>query len=145
VWPTAGETDPQVEAGKKLASMIVSAEHADLFEAHRAELSFLARVDADALYVTNELTAIPQGALPIILGTATIYLPLAQMIDVAAERDRLNKEQTEVNVQIERLTKLLSSDFAAKAPAPVVQKERDKLADFQARIEKLKEQIERLG
>jgi valyl-tRNA synthetase len=72
-------------------------------------------------------------------------LPLAQMIDVAAERDRLNKEQTEVNAQIERLTKLLSSDFAAKAPAPVVQKERDKLADFQARAEKLREQIERLG
>jgi valyl-tRNA synthetase len=167
-WPTAGETDPQVEAdmallmdairairnaraehhveaGKKLASMIMSAEYADLFEAHRAELSFLARVDADALYVTNELTAIPQGALPIVLGTATIYLPLAQMIDVAAERERLRKEQTEVNAQIERLTKLLSSDFAAKAPAPVVQKERDKLADYQARIEKLKEQIERLG
>lgn len=167
-WPTAGETDPQaeadmallmdairairnaraehnVEAGKKLASMIVSAEYADLFEAHRAELSFLARIDADALYVTNELSAIPQGALPIVLGTATIYLPLAQMIDVQAERDRLNKEQTEVNAQIERLTKLLSSDFAAKAPAPVVQKERDKLTDYQAKAEKLKEQIERLG
>lgn len=134
-----------VEAGKKLASMIVSAEKSALYEAHRAELSFLARVDADALYVTNELHAAPQGALPIVTHAATIYLPLAQLIDVAAERERLRKEQKEVTAQVERLTKLLSGDFATKAPAPVVQKERDRLTEFQARAEKLKEQIERLG
>lgn len=134
-----------VEAGKKLASMIVSAEKSALYEAHRAELSFLARIDADALYVTPELKAAPQGALPIVTHAATIYLPLAQMIDVAAERERLRKEQKEVTAQVERLTKLLSGDFATKAPAPVVQKERDRLAEFQARAEKLREQIERLG
>ncbi len=134
-----------VEAGKKLAAMIASAEKSELFEQRRAELSFLARLDPDALYVTNELKSTPQGALPIVLGTATIYLPLAQMIDVSAERERLGREQKEINAQIERLTKLLSSDFATKAPAPVVQKERDKLADYQSRAEKLKEQVERLG
>ena len=47
--------------------------------------------------------------------------------------------------QNKRSIRLLSSDFATKAPAPVVQKERDKLTDFRARAEKLNEQIERLG
>jgi valyl-tRNA synthetase len=47
--------------------------------------------------------------------------------------------------QGERLIRLLGSAFANKAPANVVQKERDKLADFQVKAEKLKEQIERLG
>ncbi len=167
-WPKAGGTDApaeadmtllmdavrairnaraerNVEAGKKLASMIVSAEKSALYEAQRAELSFLARIDADALYVTSELQAAPQGALPIVTNAATIYLPLAQMIDVAAERERLSKEQKDVTAQIERLTKLLSGDFANKAPAAVVQKERDRLADFQAKAAKLHEQIERLG
>ena len=167
-WPKAGGTDApaeadmtllmdavrairnaraerNVEAGKKLASMIVSAEKSALYEAQRAELSFLARIDADALYVTSELQAAPQGALPIVTNAATIYLPLAQMIDVAAERERLSKEQKDVTAQIERLTKLLSGDFANKAPAAVVQKERDRLAEFQAKAEKLKEQLERLG
>ncbi len=134
-----------VEAGKKLVVMIASAEKADLFEAQRAELAFLARLDPEALYVTDRLKAAPQGALPIVLGTATIYLPLAQMIDLAAERERLGKEQKDVNAQIERIAKLLSSDFANKAPTNVVQKERDRLADFQVKAEKLKEQIERLG
>ena len=134
-----------VEAGKKLAAMIVSADKSALFETARAEFCFLARLDPDALYVASKLDAIPSGALPIVLGSATIYLPLSQMIDVAAERDRLHKEQTEVQSHIDRLSKLLSSDFAHKAPAPVVQKERDKLADFQSKAAKLKEQIERLG
>ena len=134
-----------VEAGKKLAVMIASAEKAELFESRRAELAFLARLDPAALYVADRLKAEPQGALPIVTSNATIYLPLAQMIDLAAERERLGKEQQDVNAQIERITKLLGSDFANKAPVNVVQKERDKLTDFQARAEKLREQIERLG
>ncbi|HET7375399.1 MAG TPA: class I tRNA ligase family protein, partial [Anaerolineae bacterium] len=134
-----------VEAGKKLAAMIMSADKAALFENQRAEFCFLARLDPDALYVTSQLEAIPSGALPIVLGTATIYLPLSQMIDVKAERERLTKEQAEVQSHIDRLSKLLSSDFANKAPAPVVQKERDKLAEFQSKATKLKEQIDRLG
>lgn len=44
-----------------------------------------------------------------------------------------------------RLEPSLSSDFANKALALVVQKGRDKLADYQGKVEKLKEQIERLG
>ena len=134
-----------VEAGKKLAVMIASAEKAKLFESLRAELAFLARLDPVALYVADRLQAKPQGALPIVTSNATIYLPLAQMIDVAAERERLGKEMKDVNAQIERITKLLSSDFANKAPVNVVQKERDKLADVQTKAEKLREQIERLG
>ena len=49
------------------------------------------------------------------------------------------------STQVERVTRLPGSDFANKASAPVVQKERDKLADLQTKAEKLKEQIERLG
>jgi valyl-tRNA synthetase len=134
-----------VEAGKKLAAMIMSADKSALFETARAEFCFLARLDPDALYVASKLDASPTGALPIVLGSATIYLPLSQMIDVAAEHDRLTKEQAEVQSHIDRLSKLLSSDFAHKAPAPVVQKERDKLIDFQSKAVKLKEQVERLG
>jgi valyl-tRNA synthetase len=134
-----------VEAGKKLAVMIASAEKSHLFESLRAELAFLARLDPVALYVADRLKAEPQGALPIVTSNATIYLPLAQMIDLAAERDRLGKEMKDLSAQIDRITKLLGSDFANKAPAQVVQKERDRLAEFQVKAEKIKEQIERLG
>jgi valyl-tRNA synthetase len=56
------------------------------------------------------------------------------MIDVMAERERLSKESREVEAQIARLINLLSSDFARKAPAHVVQKEHAKLESYQARV-----------
>ena len=47
----------------------------------------------------------------------------------------------ERNLHIERLEKLLSSDFTNKAPAAVVQKERDKLAAYKDTAEKIKAQL----
>ena len=51
----------------------------------------------------------------------------------------------ETNQQIDRLEKLLSSPFAQKAPADVVQKERDRLAAFQETAEKIQSQLNELG
>jgi valyl-tRNA synthetase len=63
------------------------------------------------------------------------------MVDIAGEKTRLEKELKEAQSHIERLENLLSSDFADKAPAPVVQKERDKLAAYKETAEKLKAQL----
>jgi len=63
------------------------------------------------------------------------------MVDLDEERKRLEKELAGIQVQIDRLEKLLGSDFANKAPAPVVQKERERLAAFQETAEKLKTQL----
>ncbi len=73
-----------------------------------------------------------------------IFLPLVGMVDAAMERARLEKELQEALLQIERLENLLNSPFAQKAPAPVVEKEKDKLADFRQTADKLKEQIRNL-
>ena len=74
-------------------------------------------------------------------GPIEIFLPLAEMVDPAEERARLEKELTEAESHIERLEKLLSSDFANKAPAALVQKERDKLAVYKESAEKIKAQL----
>ena len=58
-----------------------------------------------------------------------------------AERARLSKELADTQSQIERLEKLLAGDFAGKAPAAVVAKEREKLAAYKETAEKLKAQL----
>ena len=65
------------------------------------------------------------------------------MIDLANEKSRLEKELKDTESQIERLEKLLSSDFANKAPASVVGKEREKLAAFKETAQKLRSQLKR--
>jgi valyl-tRNA synthetase len=79
-----------------------------------------------------------------VLGAATVYLPFAQMVDIEAEQTRLNQELAGVESQIERSEKLLAGDFANRAPAPVVQKERDKLTDLAQKKAKLDEQLRAL-
>ena len=73
-----------------------------------------------------------------------IYLPLTGMVDAGEERLRLEKDLAETQSQIERLETLLSGSFAEKAPPAVVQKERDKLAGFQATAEKIRSQLANL-
>ena len=70
-----------------------------------------------------------------------IYLPLAGMVDLANEKARLEKELKEAESHIQRLANLLGGDFANKAPAALVQKERGKLAGYKDTAEKIKAQL----
>jgi len=104
----------------------------------------LGRLDERGMVVLDHLATPPKKALSLVLGAVTVYLPFAQMVDIEAEKARLDKELADVGAQVERSEKLLGSDFAKKAPAPVVQKERDKLADLVQKQAKLQEQLRAL-
>ena len=82
-----------------------------------------------------------EGNIALVVGSVEIYLPLTSMVDQEEERVRLEKELLETESQIERLEKLLNSPFVKKAPEPVVQKERDKLAGYKETAERLRSQL----
>ncbi len=97
------------------------------------------------LQILESIPAKPEGHIALVVGSVEIFLPLAGMVDASEERLRLEKDLAETQSQIERLEKLLSGSFAEKAPAAVVQKERDKLAGFQATAEKIRSQLAKLS
>ena len=66
------------------------------------------------------------------LGPWTAYLPLAGMVDLKAEQERLSADEKKLAQEITRLTGLLNSPFAERAPADVVAKEREKLTQLVA-------------
>jgi valyl-tRNA synthetase len=86
----------------------------------------------------------PEGHIALVAGEVEIYLPMADLVNKEEEHQRLNKELAEVRGQIERLTALLAGPFAEKAPAAVVQKEREKLSTFEQTAEKLQKQLSAL-
>ncbi|MBL7808127.1 MAG: valine--tRNA ligase [Saprospiraceae bacterium] len=88
----------------------------------------------------------PQNAKSFISGTDKFYVELNQTIDVAAERKKLTEELEYQRGFIQSIENKLSNErFVNSAPAAVVENERKKLSDGQARIQILEDSLSKLG
>jgi valyl-tRNA synthetase len=89
--------------------------------------------------------AAPQGALQLVVRGEVAALPLKGVIDLAAERARLAKEMAKADADIARVdAKLGNANFVARAPEEVVEDEKEKREEAQARKAKIAEALERL-
>ncbi len=133
----ARRSELQVPPSKKAALTIVSP-HTASFEAGRAYIAKLA--GAADITITTSLPQDQTGFVCIVTTAAQLFLPLAELVDLQAERARLEKELAKAQDEHAKLTaKLGNVGFTAKAPAAVVEAERVKLADMDALIVKLRE------
>ncbi len=133
-----------VAPAKRITATIAGGTKTLLLQEQAETLAALAGLDPSLLTIRDALPAKPENAAALVVGAVEIYLPLSGLVDLEAERARLQKELAEAEAHIQRLEKLLARDFASKAPAPVVQKERDKLTGFQETAEKLRRQLNTL-
>jgi valyl-tRNA synthetase len=91
-----------------------------------------------------EVTAAFEGenAVQIVTDAATAYIPMGELVDFEAERARLEKELKAVCGEISRVEgKLSNAGFVAKAPAAVVDGEREKLARYTEKKRAVEEAI----
>jgi valyl-tRNA synthetase len=168
-WPTSGKLDDAAEAdmqvimeavrairnaraefnvepARRIVAYIAGGEKYDLFVAQRDVLAELARLDAENLKVARSLLERPERALTLVVGGVEIYLPLAGMVDLEAERLRLQKELARVENGVGRSQNMLNNQgFIAKAPAEIVQKEREKLISLEREADTLRERLQTLS
>ena len=105
-------------------------------------LKKLAKLDAVTWLDTTEEAPVAATAL---VGELEILVPMAGLIDTEAELARLAKETEKLEIDLKRLQgKLGNSSFIDKAPAEVVEKERDKMQAQEQALQKLKEQEQRI-
>ena len=135
-------TEKKVVPGRKIEATIAAGSALESLRSQAASLAALAYLDPDKLILVKEVPEKPQDQASAVVSGIEIYLPLAGMLDMEAERARLQNELTEVETQIQRLEELLNSPFADKAPAPVVEKERQKLATFRESAAKMRAQLD---
>ena len=133
--------EKSVPPSKRISAIVAAGEKAGLLQSQKRVVASLAGLEEAQFTIQKSLSEKPEDSIALVIGTVEVYVPLAGMLDAADEKSRLEKELKETQSQIERLEKLLSGDFANKAPAAVVGKEREKLSVFKETAEKIKAQL----
>ena len=136
----------KVEPARFVAATVVAGPRAAMLNEQRAQIVRLARVADDQLSIVEQVAAKPEQSAAVVVGDVEAYLPLAGLVDLAAERARLSKELETVTADIARRAgRLGNAGFVDKAPANVVQRERDGLEAAKVTAEKLRERLAQLG
>ena len=106
-------------------------------------LASASEVEVSAAFDESVVSA--DNAVQIITDSATVYLPMSDLIDTEKERARLEGELKKLSDEIERVNKKLANEsFVAKAPAAVVDAERAKLAKYTENLSGVKAALEKL-
>jgi valyl-tRNA synthetase len=138
-----GEMD--IAPSRKLSVLLQNSDDTDrqYVARNQAYLSRLAGVELPRALEPGEAAPIAAVAL---LGKLEILVPMAGLIDPAAELDRLAKRQRRAETEHQKLeAKLANGEFARNAPAEVVAKDRSRLAELHTEIGQLSAQVARVN
>jgi len=134
----------KIPPGKKVDAIIRTARKKLIqnLETYEESICVLGRLEK--LTVGEDVTK-PSPAASAVIRDAEIFIPLAGIIDIDAERQRLEKELQRITAQQEKITKKLANkDFLARAPEDVVAKEKAECKNFETVIKQLSEHFEKL-
>ncbi|HVB63483.1 MAG TPA: class I tRNA ligase family protein, partial [Nitrolancea sp.] len=135
-----------VDAGAWISAMIYPGSHAETFQSLEPVFSLLARVGKGRFEYREAQLEAPQAVVTLVIDDAIIYLPLAGMVDLDAERERLRKEIEQVEEEIARAGQLLSNEnFTSRAPAEVVDRQRERMSSSQERLALLQARLGELA
>ena len=132
-----------IAPGKTLAVKIMAgnAREHEWLQKNRSYIESLGRVES-----IDTVQEEPDDAVVALAGDMTILVPLADIIDIDQEIERLQKEIEKLKSEQQRTAaKLANSNFVDRAPVEVVNKERAKLEETQSSVEKLELQLDRIG
>ena len=120
------------------ANVIIATAEKELFA--DKEPYFVRLASASGISVVDSCN--DEGTVRIVTNACEIFLPLADIVDLDAERERLSKELANAENEIKRAEgKLANAEFVNKAPEKVVNAEKEKLVKFQELAEKLRASI----
>ncbi len=134
-----------IKPGLRISAIFISKTKSGLLKSQADIIVALAKLDAARIEINTKLEEKPKDHVALIVDSVEIYLPLADMVNPAEQRARLENELTVAISQTLRLEKLLSGSFAQKAPEQVVAAERKKLTSFKKTTTKLEAQIAELS
>ena len=141
----AVRNDRQVPPSRKAKIFVVSEKEEILSMFADNKLFFETLASASETVLLKDKAGVPDGALSVILPSAALYLPLADLMDVKAEIARLEKEEKRLQTELKRSAGMLSNEkFLAKAPASKIEAEREKQKAYEEQMRGVLEELENL-
>jgi len=138
--------EARVEPARFIEALIVAQDSQFPVQNHTSAISNLARVRPLMNIGQAEKGDREEQAKVLVLRDVEVILPLAGMVDIEAEKKRLQKEIEGVQSQVFRTeNKLQNEQFTSKAPAQVVERERTNLSENKDKLDRLSKQLEELG
>jgi valyl-tRNA synthetase len=123
---------------------LAGADDRDIARVQRHE-AYLRKLSGISAIERLEQGETPRGVATALLGDMRILVPLAGLIDISAERERLGKQLAKVEQDLAKTRrKLDNTQFVANAPAEIVTKERQRAAELEQRMGQLERQIGQL-
>ena len=139
-------TEMNVAPSRKAMCYVVS-ESEDIRKTfEEGKLFFASLAYANEIAVQADKTGIAQDAVSVVIAGATIYIPFAELVDIAQEIERLQKEEKRLEGELKRVNGMLANErFISKAPAAKIEEEKAKLAKYTQMMEQVKERLAQLS
>ena len=100
---------------------------------------------ASELFVQMDKTGVEDNAVSVVIPKATIYMPLADLVDFEKEKERLTKEKKRLEGELKRVNGMLNNEkFMSKAPEAKVAEEKAKLEKYTSMMAKVEEELKAL-
>jgi valyl-tRNA synthetase len=136
-------TEYDVDPARKISAIAFPGSYGSTLQQYHYVFARLCNVSQ--LDIAQQGAEAPPEAASVVVSDVTVYLPLAGLVDVQAECDRLSKEQARLQTQIEKSQQMLGNEgFVSRAKPDVVERERAKLADLQASAAQITERLSKL-
>ena len=135
-----------VVPSKKAHVFVVSADEFTRERFERSKVFFKTLAYAADVSVQEDKTGIGEDAVSCAVENATIYMPFAELVDIAKEIERLTKEKEKMIKEVERVEKKLSNTgFVSKAPANVIEEEKAKGEKYKAVLAQIEERLAQMN
>ena len=136
-------TNLNVHPSKKSKLIFVTTKYKRIIEESKAFIEKLGY--SDEIIIKENKENIPQNALSILVQDIEVYIPFEELVDIEAEKKRLEEEKIKLEAEVIRATKMLENPgFVNKAPEKKINEEKEKLAKYKEMLETVKARISNL-
>ena len=139
-------TEMNVAPSRKAMIYVVSEKEEVRRAFTEGKLFFTSLAGASEVVIQEDKNGIAEDAVSVVIHGATLYIPFAELVDIAQEIERLKKEEKRLTGELARVNGMLSNEkFMGKAPQAKIDEEKAKLEKYTQMMDQVKERLAQLS